>query len=77
VFGAPLLSLSLVVLRLITLLSLLVASNTGNGAANGAGHSVANAANIVVDLAFGFLLLTLLILVAAGSLDRLKRCISG
>jgi len=76
VLGTSLLGLSLVVLRLITLLSLLIASNTGNSTPNSAGHSVANAANIVIDLAFSFLLLTLLILVAAGSLDRLRGYIS-
>lgn len=73
VLGAALLRLARVVLLLEIRLGLLVAGDTSGSAAHGSSDAVADARDVVVDLALSLLLLTLLVLVAAGGLESLER----
>ena len=71
VLGAALLRLAEVVLPLELLLLRAVAGEAGHGAADGALEAVAGAADEVVGLALGLLLLAIQVLLAAGLLQRL------
>lgn len=75
-FGSALLSLAGVMLVLVFSLLDPVTRQAGNTAAEGSSSTIGGTGNVVVDLALGFLLLTLKVLLAAGLLKALQTLIS-
>lgn len=75
-FGSALLSLAGVVLVLVFSLLDPVTRQAGNTAAEGSSSTIGGTGNVVADLALGFLLLTLKVLLAAGLLKALQTLIS-
>lgn len=75
--STTLLGLANVVLVLVVSLGGLVTGDTGDGTAEGTGHTVSNTGAKVVELTLGLLRLALEVLLAAGLLQRLFGVLSA